>query len=57
MRFLPRIATTALLLATLAILPSAFVSARMMVNQVSATIPHHGSPIEQAEFWFRAFGP
>jgi hypothetical protein len=56
MKGLSNVAVTTLLLAALAALPAALIAFRQMADQVAATIPSHSSAMEQAEFWFRAFG-
>ena len=57
MKALSKLATAALLLTTLAMLPSTVIAFRYMVDQMTVGAPHLASPIEEAEFWARAFGP
>ena len=51
-----KFATTAALLAALATLPGMLIAFRCMVDQMMATAPHFTAPIQEAEFWARAFG-
>ena len=44
------------LLITLAMLPTTLIAFRYMVDQMAATAPQITSPIEEANFWARAFG-
>jgi hypothetical protein len=57
MKALSKLASTAVLLATLATLPSALIAFRYMVHEVTASAPHFTSPIQEAEYWSRAFTP
>ena len=57
MKALNQIAPIAVLLSALAALPVTWVAFRQLVGEVAATIPRHGSALEAAEFWTRAFGP
>ena len=56
MKALSNVAVTGVLLAALAALPAVLIAFRQMADRVAATIPSHGSALEQAELWFRAFG-
>jgi hypothetical protein len=56
MKALSHVAATALLLAALAALPAMLIAFRQMADRIAATVPSHASALEQAEFWFRAFG-
>jgi hypothetical protein len=57
MRALSKVASFAVLLAAMAALPSTLIAIRQMTDRVSATIPHHDSALEEAEYWARAFVP
>lgn len=56
MRALSRIASVAALLAALAVLPATLIALLRMADEIGATVPHHASSLEQAEFCARAFG-
>ena len=56
MRALSQIASVAALLVALAVLPATLIALGRIADQVSATIPHHASALEEAEFWAHAFG-
>jgi hypothetical protein len=56
MKALSNVAAPAVLLAALAALPAVLIAFRQMADSLAATIPSHASALEQAEFWFRAFG-
>ena len=53
MKALSNVAFPALLLAAL---PAVLIAFRQLADSVAATIPSHATALEQAEFWFRAFG-
>ena len=55
MKGLSNVAVTGLL-AALAALPAVLIAFRQLADSVAATIPSHATALEQAEFWFRAFG-
>ncbi len=56
MKALNQVGPIAVLLSALALLPVTWIAFRQLVDQVAATIPCHGSALEAAEFWSRAFG-
>ena len=43
-------------LAMLATLPAILIAFRQIADRIAMTVPTHGSALDQAEFWFRAFG-
>ena len=57
MKTLSKLASTVVLLATLATFPGALIALRYMVHQVTASVPHFASPIQEAEYWSHAFTP
>ncbi len=56
MKALSDLAAAAVLLAVLAGLPAVLIAIGQMADRIAATVPFHASPLEQAEFWVRAFG-
>lgn len=56
MKALHNIATTVVLLGLLAALPATLVSFRLVLDELSAAMPHPVSSVGQAELWLRMFG-
>jgi len=57
MKALLKSASTAVLLAALATFPATVIAFRQMVDQMTASVPHFASSIEEVEYWTHAFGP
>ena len=57
MKALTELAPAAVLASALAVLPAAVAAFRQLADQVAATIPHHASALDAAEFWTRVLGP
>ena len=55
MKALLKLVPAAVLLAAMVAIP--LFAFGHMVDQMTAAAPHFASPIEEAEFWTRAFGP
>ena len=55
MKALLQYATTAVLVSAMVILP--LIAFRHVVNEMTEAVPHFTSPIQEADYWLRAFGP
>lgn len=51
------IASITVLVAALVLLPATLIAVRQVADRAVASLPHHATALEEAEFWARAFAP